>query len=408
MKYLNNIKTFDDFKPFVIKEDGYWNPNGTKRITLKLIDEMVQFIETTYKPDNIDVIKNNFLSYITTKRGYIFVDENNFEELMEDYNNLIEDLEKNKKVDEDNKNPHEDHVPDTYANIIMYSRDDEKELRARGSFKVGKFWYNQLRLMNVNVCNDIKSYDKKKTFDVIDDIINEDFINLINILILDDDFNEYYQYAKAYINCIYVYDIENNTNIMTMEHPYLKSLFGKENFNDELTKAITSKYSSYFINENSKSFNDLFKLKQIEYVEENYKPNSCFINAIINCFYDSFNAKSSNGTRKFKELTYSRLLNILDIPSNKESDIGLSVCRAIEKFFKSFNLGLDIINSNDVLIYSFRPAKLNNSLSTNIMRIIIDNDQHITLANKNTKSFDQSKTLTNYDINNITDDDYLA
>ena len=128
MKYLNNIKTFDDLKPIVIKEDKYWNPNGTRRITLKLIDEMVQHIETTYKPDNIDVIKNNFLSYITTRRGYIFVDENNFEELMEDYNNLIEDLEKKKKEKDDKKNPHEDHVPDTYANIIMYSRDDEKEL----------------------------------------------------------------------------------------------------------------------------------------------------------------------------------------------------------------------------------------------------------------------------------------
>ena len=307
-------------------------------------------------------------------------------------------------------NPHLNHEAETFADIIIYKRIDIDD-HVKG---MKGFWfynadgektdfYQQKNHMTVETCNHIKEYENKKTYD-----FQNEFEDLIFILLKDANFKEYYE-NTGYVNNIFVMNIRP-IPFHTYDYPYLVSLFERDNFNDELNQVVCSKYIKYFINKDAKEFNELFQIKRCQYVEQNYKPNSCFINEIINCFYKSFNVLKSDGKRKFKELTYDYLLNILDIPNNKKSDIGLSICRAIEKFFIPFNLGLDIINSNDVMIFKFRTKKLNPSMSTNIMRIMITDDCHIILLNNNLKSLDQikGKVEINYDIKDIDKIDYLA
>ena len=55
--------------------------------------------------------------------------------------------------------------------------------------------------MNVNVCDHIRAYNEVKTFDY-----ERNFVNLINILKLDINFEEYMKKGDdgGYINCIYV------------------------------------------------------------------------------------------------------------------------------------------------------------------------------------------------------------
>ena len=423
MKYLNNIKTFDDFKPIVIKEDKYWNPNGTRRITLKLIDEMVEYIKIIYKPDNIEDIKNNFLSYITTKRGYIFVDENNFEELMEDYNNLIEDLEKKKKEeDEKEGNPHEDHILNTNVKIIVYQRHNEPNEKPKGVknyFFKDNYCYYTIKKMNIFLCDHINKYNNKKTFD--DD---NNFMDLIHILSIDEQFVEFIEIKPIhYINCIYVYDAFTDNNnipskydendslinsdsdkiIIKNKKKHIKNIIEKDFFNSILVSSVFSKYVSSIINKKAKSFNELFTENLIKYVKDNYKVNSCFINAIIQNYKNSFDVLKSDGKRKFKELTYSRLLSILDIDTNKNDNIGLSIKRAVMNFFIPFNLSLEVYNLNQKLIFKYHSNKPNQTIMKHLMRVMIDNNNHMILLNDNIKSLDQTKNTDVYTLDNIED-----
>ena len=156
MSFLNKIKSFEDLKPFVIAEDNYFNPNGTKRITKKLINEMVQYIDTFYKPTNIDEIKQSLLDNITTRKGKIFISETNFEDLIENYDDIIKKLdeEKQKKdeAEENGKNPHKDHILNTNVNIIVYQRHGEpnkKPVGVKNYFFKDDYCYYTIKKQNL-------------------------------------------------------------------------------------------------------------------------------------------------------------------------------------------------------------------------------------------------------------------
>ena len=74
---------FKDLKPLVLKEDGYWNPLGTRRITIQLIKEMIEYIKIIYNPSNLEELKQQLYDHITTKYGKIFVDGSNFDDIIQ-------------------------------------------------------------------------------------------------------------------------------------------------------------------------------------------------------------------------------------------------------------------------------------------------------------------------------------
>jgi hypothetical protein len=319
----------------------------------------------------------------------------NFKNKIDEFNNDFYEYDNDKYMD---------HVKDTSAEIIVYRYDDDKSKnkKYKSFIKNGQKYIQIREPFSVFVSNEIEKYKFKKVFrNKVDD-----FKDILSILIHDKTFNELYNYAKDYIACIYVLNTEElkGTELGTIEYPYLKLLFDRDNFNSYLNNKVYSKYISYMINKEAKQFNELFEEKTIEYVKDNYKNNSCFINAIINNFKTAFDLKKNDGKRRYKELTYDGLLKILDIPNNREDNIGLSISRGVEKFFSVYKLGLDVIGVGDVLLYTYRPEKLNTNIKPNIMRVMITNDSHIELINDELKSFDASKDLKI--LNNLNIEDF--
>jgi hypothetical protein len=294
--------------------------------------------------------------------------------------------------------------------IILYTYDDEeknneKNYKNKRTIKKDNKKLNQIRTINltINVKNDINNYLHKYTFDYIDDKPNPEFNQLISYLNENDDFKNLHNLIKDYLNAIYVLNIVESNKFEGIENVNLfkDDLLDEDNFNYFINKCVFSKYVKPSININAKTFMELFYEEKKNYVKENYKNNSCFINAIIENFKDAFDVKKSDGKRKFKELTYDYLLNILDIENNKQDNIGLSINRAVEKFFKVFKLGLDVIYKDNILIYKYRPEKLNPNIKPNIMRIGITNENHIYLLNDEINSFDQIKEDNYINIENL-------
>ena len=104
---------------------------------------------------------------------------------------------------------------------------------------------------------------------------------------------------------------------------------------DGYNKGINTKYTHYMINLMTSDLKNIIQLNYNEYIQNNFRPNSCVLTAIINKYYDRFNRKKSNGKRHYKELTYDYLCEILEL-ENKPDNIGCTIERAIEKFFKRF------------------------------------------------------------------------
>ena len=138
-------------------------------------------------------------------------------------------------------------------------------------------------------------------------------------------------------------------NGVPQEKKYSTKIFKDEKVNVtkyfntlENSKYAVSKYIHYDLNKEAGSFADLFKTKQCNYIEDNYKANSCFVTAIVNRFHDDFDVIKSDGKRMYKELTYNRVCEIKGL-EQIDQDLGLTITQAV-KFFETFlDLGLMLL-----------------------------------------------------------------
>ena len=103
--------------------------------------------------------------------------------------------------------------------------------------------------------------------------------------------------------------------------------------NEGRFSGINNKYTEYKLNLQANNFSHLLQINYIPYIQKNYHPKSCLLTNIIECFYNDFNAMNSDGTRKYKELTYKRLASILELEYKPNGDMGTNCRHVIEKFF---------------------------------------------------------------------------
>lgn len=138
---------------------------------------------------------------------------------------------------------------------------------------------------------------------------------------------------------------------------------------DGQNKGINTKYTHYMINLMTSDFKNIIQLNYNEYIQKNFRPDSCVLTAIINKYYDRFNKKKSNGKRCYKELTYDYLCEILEL-ENKPDNIGCTIERAIEKFFSRFEFtGIYVYDSYMKLDTKFIANPNNKDLAT--MRVMV-------------------------------------
>ena len=218
------------------------------------------------------------------------------------------------------------------------------------------------------------------------------------ILIIDDMLNEIKLINPEAGDIIDTINISDTivgfkiTKKYSFNKKYTVPIFNEQNlYNDATCKAIMSKYTKYKININSLDFKDLLQFDYCDYIQENFRENSCLLTAIINKFYKRFNVIKSDGKREYKELTYSYLCSLLDIP-DKPSHNGTNINNVVEKFFKRFNFtGLHVYNNYNSIIYKHEPAACAYNHAV-VLRIILHN-KHVYEMNDNIKSLQQ----INYD-----------
>jgi len=326
-----------------------------------------------------------------------YIESNKVNNIKMNIKSFYEYINKNKNIDNDNEYKN----LTNNSTIIIFRKLDEniKNKKNKRHISYNGIKYIQIRTMNVSTNKAIEKYLHKRIFEQYN---KDEYKDLIKILSVDKTFLEFYLMITDYCDCICVLKTESIINNNDISGNYIDNIMNDNNFNDELNRLVFSKYINYISNINASNFKDLFKNKVINYVKENYKKNSCLINCIIDCFKNSFDQVKRDNKRKYRELTYEYLLHILDIDSNLEDNIGISINR-MDKFFDKFRLGYDIVNQNDILIKTFRPTQgLNNNIKPNIMRIMLTNYNHVVLLNDELKSFDKIKN-----INDLIDNDSI-
>ena len=151
--------------------------------------------------------------------------------------------------------------------------------------------------------------------------------------------------------------------------------------------AIFNKFITYDLNRAAKKFGELFKMELHPYVLNNLRANSCYINLILDTYYDQMEKRKKDGKKMYAELTYDRLCEIIGV-ENKEQDIGLSIRNSL-KFFEKFRLGLDVINVFREVLLTYRPEALNKHINPQVLRVLIHNAHSYKLDNNLEKKFEQ-------------------
>lgn len=153
-------------------------------------------------------------------------------------------------------------------------------------------------------------------------------------------------------------------------------------------KKMFCKYSTYSINDNAEDFKDLLVVDNIDYVKNNYRPNSCVLTAILNKLHLRFNKIKSDGKRAYKELTYSSLCKMLGIP-DKDSDNEVSIKQLYDNFIRHYSfISFHVYNCNMELLFE-RKSECRDVSSIRVMV----KDRHMYLLNDNLKELEKQQTI---------------
>jgi len=432
---VDQIKLFEDIRHyyFTTMSKNILKDNFDKEINVKDENEYdnifkEEILENKNKLKNKEDELNKYrLSKLNNNNDYDKIKDElsklNIKDLRKNFEILIaqnlKNINKNKvskyyKVAYTARSPK---IIDTYIELQNSIKDVKKEINDNNKkknlkAKVKKNKNEELDDKELDILEnieDIKGWIKhyeKLSEEYIDKNYKFKSMNFVlDLLCLDKIFYESIQNQRDYIELVICVS-DNNTKKLKLgknveldpeefkKNNYTDDLFDMDNNNSDNNVAIYSKYVEYEINQDAKSFKELFMKKKIDYVQKFQKFNSCFLNCIINDYKKAFDITKSDGKRMYKELTYEYLMSLLDVETNKEDNIGISVNRAYDNFYSKFKLGLDILDESGILIYSKRPkCDLNSHIRPQVHRLILTNNHHIESCNENLNNFRKHKTL---------------
>ena len=247
---------------------------------------------------------------------------------------------------------------------------------------------------------EIKKYARALKFNLI---INEEYLTKYQVNKFYNDNDDGIEFIDTFKDMIKPFDnilkdsmnnIEISDTIVAFkiirktphDYTYTEPVFNEELLENDITKkAITNEYTKYKINLQANSFKDIIENEHCDYVKENFRPSSCFLTAIINKFYAYFEKRDKNNVRYHKELTYSYLCQILNIP-DKPFKNAVSFNMVVNTFCKKFNfVGLYAYDCYNKLRVAHKPIDKKNSIS---LRVLI-HDGHVYEMNDCIKSLEQ-------------------
>jgi hypothetical protein len=229
--------------------------------------------------------------------------------------------------------------------------------------------------------------------------------NINHFYNITDNSNEF---VRTFVNKIKAVGVYEDDRIMNYEQsPAIegfiitnKAILNKPNavnfinskYKADGNKMINTHYTKYITNLKATSFKDLLVIDHCQYVKDNYRPASCLLTAIINKFRDRFETTMKisgpkETKRRFKELTYSHLCELFEIPDTP-SDCEVSLRTVIDKFFMKYNwTGLYVYSPFMELLYKKEPTTTNDN-DDMVMRVIVK-DNHIYEINDKLKQLQQ-------------------
>ena len=208
-----------------------------------------------------------------------------------------------------------------------------------------------------------------------------DFINIVSNETSDEDLKDYITHFLIYYNIDAFKIVNKHTQQNKNIQPFniLKQKFKY----DASSKFLFNAYIDYKANLEAETITDLIVMEHCSYVKKNFRPNSCFLTAIINKFYGVFNERKSDGKRRLPELTYQFLCELFRIP-NTPSDNEIDLETALIFFNKYDWIGLSVYSPYKNLLY-----KKESKVKERCVLRVIAKDGHIYQMNDNLKSLEQ-------------------
>jgi hypothetical protein len=222
--------------------------------------------------------------------------------------------------------------------------------------------YKQVHVQRLNVIDtNINNFVNTRTYDYQ----KKEFNQLWKILKYDINAPERKGESSSPISLVIVKN--------AYSAPKLETFFGKKEYkpketawHDDNNIGIYHRYINYNINKKAKTFNELFKIDNCDYVENNKKANSCFLNILVDTYHAAF---VNNKHYKF-DGSYQDFCELLEV-DNTNQDIGLTINQSL-KFFKKFNLGLCVIGRYGI-IEMFKPEKINKLIYPSSLYVLATN-----------------------------------
>lgn len=265
--------------------------------------------------------------------------------------------DKNKKRTGNHKNAMFDSNGDEYVNILNfpYVRTTGIEIKDIET----NIFYNRVD-DNFKIIEQIKNVIKNSS---------DDNDKMISLFLQSQDFSGFIVKSKVEI----------------VKVPPMNLLRQKLKNEGNNSLKINCKYTKYKINLEAKDFKNLLELEHNEYIKTNYRPFSCVLTALINAYYNKFNEKKSDGKRRYKELTYSNLCEVLEIPDKADNN-EVDIETVYEKFIKKYNfLSFYVYDAFMNCLLSHKAQDEKKAVSC---RVMIKNN-HLYQLNNNLKQLQQ-------------------
>jgi len=246
------------------------------------------------------------------------------------------------------------------------NRDLLRDKNGRISYVKDKYgdFYKRIKTGIYNMNNiDILKFEGRKTY-----IYEDEWDELISLLYENEEIAKYFHGREIEIYCQMIF-INKIIEINGM-----KNLNYKPNEEElqcgQKEETIFHKFIKYGLNKNANSFGELFKIEHTEYISDNYKTNSCYVNLLIDAYRPTFDKDRKNKKYYNIDFNYDYLVKLCEIKKH-DDQLPLTINKSLI-FFKKFSLNLIVIGAFGCIIY-FKADKVNKKLNPRTLFVYVQN-----------------------------------
>ena len=206
---------------------------------------------------------------------------------------------------------------------------------------------------------------------------------LLDVLFGEDEVEWFYTLLFSKGGAIFLESIED----LGRPAPYRVE---NEQLAESKAPKVNYKFIDYKIDYNCKTLKKLFAdMDMDEYLQSNYKEDSCVYTTVIDAYRQSFIKAKQQGRYVNVDLTYEYLWNLIhpDVQFDKDAAMKESI-ENLSVFFKKYSLKLVCLDRFYKVIYKYIPEKVNKKINPRVLYLLIHNN-HCYRLNHNLKSLEQ-------------------